>query len=110
MPKKSNKKGKTSKNNAASNGYTAKDIYVLEGLEPVRKRPGMYVGSTGPEGLHHLIWECLDNATDEAMSGYAKNIAITFLPQNRVRVTDDGRGIPIDIHKQTKKSALPTRE
>ena len=88
--------------------YTAKDIYVLEGLEPVRKRPGMYIGSTGPDGLHHLIWEVLDNSLDEAMAGHAKRISITLLPQNRVRVVDDGRGIPVDIHKQTKKSALET--
>lgn len=91
-----------------SNGYTAKDIYVLEGLEPVRKRPGMYIGSTGPDGLHHLIWEVVDNSLDEAIGGYAKNIAITLLPQNRVMVIDDGRGIPVEIHKQTKKSALET--
>ncbi len=90
------------------NSYTAKDIYVLEGLEPVQKRPGMYIGSTGPDGLHHLVWEVFDNSADEAIGGYAKNIAITFLPQNRVRVIDDGRGIPVDIHKQTKKSALET--
>src|SRR3989344_6926749 len=88
--------------------YTAKDIYVLEGLEPVRKRPGMYIGSTGPDGLHHLVWEVFDNSADEAIGGYAKNIAITLLPGNRVGVIDDGRGIPIDVHKQTKKSALET--
>ncbi|MEK7085153.1 MAG: ATP-binding protein, partial [Patescibacteria group bacterium] len=91
-----------------SNGYTAKDIYVLEGLEPVRKRPGMYIGSTGVEGLHHLIWEVVDNSIDEALAGFAKNISLTFLPDNVVRVVDDGRGIPVDIHKQTKKSALET--
>ncbi|PIS13272.1 MAG: DNA topoisomerase (ATP-hydrolyzing) subunit B [Candidatus Tagabacteria bacterium CG09_land_8_20_14_0_10_41_14] len=88
--------------------YEAKDIYVLEGLEPVRKRPGMYVGSTGPDGLHHLIWEVADNAIDEAMAGYAKNVAIILLPNHRVKVVDDGRGIPVDTHKQTKKSALET--
>lgn len=91
-----------------SNGYTAKDIYVLEGLEPVRKRPGMYIGSTGPDGLHHLIWEVVDNSLDEAIGGYAKNIAVTLLAQNRVMVIDDGRGIPVEIHKQTRKSALET--
>lgn len=89
-------------------GYEAKDIYVLEGLEPVRKRPGMYIGSTGPEGLHHLIWECVDNSIDEAMAGYAKNIEVSLLPDNRVRVSDDGRGIPVEKHPQTKKSALET--
>ncbi len=88
--------------------YTAKDIYVLEGLEPVRKRPAMYIGSTGVDGLHHLIWEVVDNSIDEAMAGYAKNISVVLLPQNRVRVVDDGRGIPVEIHKQTKKSALET--
>ncbi|MBZ1356200.1 MAG: intein-containing DNA gyrase subunit B [Candidatus Nealsonbacteria bacterium] len=88
--------------------YTSKDIFVLEGLDPVRKRPGMYVGSTGPDGLHHLIKECLDNSLDEAIAGYAKNIEISLLPNNRVSVTDDGRGIPVDVHAQTKKSALET--
>ena len=88
--------------------YSAKDIYVLEGLEPVRRRPGMYIGTTGNEGLHHLIWECVDNGLDEAMAGYAKNIEITFLYNNRIKVADDGRGIPVDIHPQTKKSALET--
>ncbi|OGF82234.1 DNA gyrase subunit B [Candidatus Giovannonibacteria bacterium RIFCSPLOWO2_01_FULL_46_13] len=107
MPKKEKEK------DAAGNGgqggsYTAKDIYVLEGLEPVRKRPGMYIGSTGVDGLHHLIWEVVDNSLDEAMAGYAKNISVSLLPGNRVRVVDDGRGIPVDIHKQTKVSALET--
>ncbi len=88
--------------------YTAKDIYVLEGLEPVRKRPGMYIGSTGPDGLHHLIWEVFDNSRDEAMGGYAKNIEVILLPENKVKVIDDGRGIPVEYHKQTKKSALET--
>lgn len=88
--------------------YTAKDIYVLEGLDPVRKRPAMYIGSTGPDGLHHLIWECVDNSLDEAMAGYAKDIEVVLLPQNRVKTTDDGRGIPVDKHPQTKKSALET--
>jgi DNA gyrase subunit B len=88
--------------------YSAKDIYVLEGLEPVRKRPGMYIGSTGLDGLHHLIWECVDNSLDEAMAGYCKNIDVVLLPNNRVKVSDDGRGIPVDIHAQTKKSALET--
>jgi len=95
-------------NKKEKNEYSAKDIYVLEGLEPVRKRPGMYIGSTGSDGLHHLIWECVDNSLDEAMAGYAKNIEIVLLPNNRVKVSDDGRGIPVDKHKQTKKSALET--
>jgi len=97
---------KTKKNKEES--YTAKDIYVLEGLEPVRKRPGMYIGSTGPEGLHHLIWEVVDNSLDEAMAGYCKNIDIHLLPQNRVKIADNGRGIPVEKHPQTKKSALET--
>ena len=86
--------------------YTAKDIYVLEGLEPVRRRPAMYIGTTGPEGLHHLVWECVDNSLDEAMAGFCKNIEVTLLPQNRVKTVDDGRGIPVEKHPQTKKSAL----
>ena len=88
--------------------YEAKDIYVLEGLEPVRRRPGMYIGSTGLDGLHHLIFETTDNSLDEAMAGYAKNIEVTLLPQNRVKTVDDGRGIPVEKHPQTKKSALET--
>ncbi|HOL90402.1 MAG TPA: DNA topoisomerase (ATP-hydrolyzing) subunit B [Candidatus Pacearchaeota archaeon] len=93
---------------AKKDDYTAKDIYVLEGLDPVRKRPAMYIGSTGPDGLHHLIWEILDNSIDECMAGYAKNIEIALLPNNRVRGSDDGRGIPVDKHPLTKKSALET--
>lgn len=88
--------------------YTAKDIYVLEGLEPVRKRPGMYIGSTGPSGLHHLIWEVTDNSIDEAMAGAANNVEVRLLKDNIVSVQDNGRGIPVDIHKQTKVSALET--
>ncbi|TSC52957.1 MAG: DNA gyrase subunit B [Parcubacteria group bacterium LiPW_39] len=99
-----------SNNNGKNNNvsYEAKDIYVLEGLEPVRKRPGMYIGSTGVDGLHHLVWEVVDNSIDEAMGGYANEIEVALLPSNRVRVEDNGRGIPVDIHKQTKKSALET--
>ena len=93
---------------ANNNSYEAKDIYVLEGLEPVRKRPGMYIGGTGVDGLHHLVWEVVDNCIDEAMGGYAKNIKVELLKNNRIAVTDDGRGIPVDIHPQTKKSALET--
>lgn len=88
--------------------YTAQDIHVLEGLEPVRKRPGMYIGSTGLSGLHHLIWEVFDNSLDEAMAGFAKNIEVTLLPEGRVRVKDDGRGIPVEKHKQTGVSTLET--
>lgn len=88
--------------------YGAESISVLEGLEPVRKRPGMYIGSTGPEGLHHLIWEIFDNSRDEAMAGHADHIEVSLLPGNRVRVVDNGRGIPVDIHPKTKVSALET--
>ena len=89
-------------------GYGAEDITVLEGLEPVRKRPGMYIGTTGPDGLHHLIWEIFDNSRDEAMGGFANDIEVALLPGNRIRVVDNGRGIPVDIHSKTKVSALET--
>ena len=89
-------------------GYTAKDIYVLKGLDPVRKRPGMYIGSTGPDGLHHLIWEVADNSLDEALQGYCTEIGITLLPDNRVAIADNGRGIPVEKQEQTRKSALET--
>jgi len=88
--------------------YDASDISVLEGLDPVRRRPGMYIGTTGPEGLHHLVWEIFDNSRDEAMGGFCDDIEIVLLPGNRIRVTDNGRGIPVDIHKKTKVSALET--
>src|SRR6187399_2523874 len=89
--------------------YTAKDITVLEGLEPVRKRPGMYIGGVGTAGLHHLAWEILDNAVDEAMNGYASTIAVTLHRDgSSLTVVDDGRGIPVDKHPKTKKSALET--
>ncbi len=95
---------------AKGNGhhYSAQDIAVLEGLEPVRKRPGMYIGTTGPDGLHHLVWEIIDNSRDEAMGGFADHVEVVLLPENGVRITDNGRGIPVDIHKQTKVSALET--
>lgn len=88
--------------------YGAEQIQVLEGLEPVRKRPGMYIGSTGPDGLHHLVWEIFDNSRDEAMAGHANRIEVTLLPDNFVRVVDNGRGIPTDVHPKTKVSALET--
>ncbi|MCI0479688.1 DNA gyrase subunit B, partial [Candidatus Uhrbacteria bacterium] len=91
---------------AKTNGYGAEQIQVLEGLEPVRKRPGMYIGSTGPDGLHHLIWEVVDNGFDEVMAGHAKEISVVLNADGSVTVKDDGRGIPVDIHKQFKVSAL----
>ena len=87
--------------------YTAKDITVLEGLEPVRKRPGMYIGGVGSTGLHHLVWEILDNSVDEAMNGYASNITVTLHEDGAsITIADDGRGIPVDKHSKTKTSAL----
>ena len=87
--------------------YSAKDITVLEGLEPVRKRPGMYIGGVGSAGLHHLIWEILDNSVDEAMNGHASNIWVTLhADASSITIEDDGRGIPVDKHPTTKKSAL----
>jgi len=87
--------------------YTAKDITVLEGLEPVRKRPGMYIGGVGSTGLHHLVWEILDNSIDEAMNGFASNVRVTLhAGGSAITIEDDGRGIPIDKHPKTKKSAL----
>ncbi|MFA6050096.1 MAG: DNA gyrase subunit B [Candidatus Paceibacterota bacterium] len=88
--------------------YGAESITVLEGLEPVRKRPGMYIGTTGPDGFHHLVWEIFDNSRDEAMGGFANDVEIVLLPNNRIRVTDNGRGIPVDTHSKTKVSALET--
>jgi DNA gyrase subunit B len=91
-----------------NNKYGAEQISVLEGLEPVRRRPGMYIGSTGQEGLHHLIWEIFDNSRDEAMGGFCDKIEVVLLPDNSVRIVDNGRGIPVDIHPKTKVSALET--
>jgi len=108
MPKKTAKETakKAPPAKAKKASYGAEQISVLEGLEPVRKRPGMYIGSTGPDGLHHLVWEVADNSFDEVMGGHADHITITLLPDNKVSVIDNGRGIPVDMHKQYKVSAL----
>lgn len=106
--KKIKKTAKVKKRKKIKSAYTAKDIFVLQGLEPVRKRPAMYIGTTGPEGLHHLIKEIVGNSIDEAIMGYCDDVKIWLLPGNRIKVEDNGRGIPVDRHTQTKKSALET--
>ena len=98
------------RNQMATSTYNASDIVALEGLDPVRKRPGMYIGGVSSTGLHHLVWEILDNSVDEAMNGHASEIVVTLhKDQCTVTVADNGRGIPVDKHAKTKKSALETR-
>lgn len=93
---------------ADNKGYSADQIQVLEGLDPVRKRPGMYIGSTGVDGLHHMVWEIVDNGIDEALAGYATYVEVTMLADGGIRVFDDGRGIPTDVHPKTGKSTVET--
>src|SRR5258708_3116025 len=97
--------GNSTPGNGKGPAYSAKDITVLEGLDPVRKRPGMYIGSTGLKGLHHLIWEVVDNSVDEAMAGYCNRIDVTLLADGGCRVIDNGRGIPVDPHPQYKNKS-----
>ena len=92
----------------AEHAYDGSQIQVLEGLEPVRKRPGMYIGSTGYDGVHHLIKEIADNSVDEAIAGYATRVDITILQDGGIKITDDGRGIPVDKHPKTGLSTLET--
>ncbi|MBC7546919.1 DNA topoisomerase (ATP-hydrolyzing) subunit B [Candidatus Saccharibacteria bacterium] len=94
--------------NKNNDEYSADQITVLEGLEPVRKRPGMYIGSTGIDGLHHLVWEIVDNGIDEALAGYADHVSVTMQSDGGIKVTDNGRGIPTDIHPKTGKSTVET--
>ncbi len=93
---------------AKQKGYSSDQIQVLEGLEPVRKRPGMYIGGTGVEGLHHLVWEIIDNGIDEALAGHATTVSVRVLDDGGINISDDGRGIPVDIHPKTGKSTVET--
>ncbi|KAL9273293.1 DNA gyrase subunit B, chloroplastic/mitochondrial-like protein [Drosera capensis] len=103
-----NAAAETVQGSTGSKAYGSEQIQVLEGLDPVRKRPGMYIGSTGSRGLHHLVYEILDNAIDEAQAGFASQVDVVLLADNSVSVTDNGRGIPVEVHRATKKSSLET--
>src|SRR2546421_3686695 len=107
MPDDEDPKNENTTNGGRSKGaYGDKDMAVLAGLDPVRKRPGMYIGSTGPSGLHHLIWEVVDNSVDEAMAGFCDRIDVFLLADGGCRVVDNGRGIPVDIHPREKISGV----